>query len=277
LHWSDEIYRIFEVAPGNFSPTYEAFLAAVHPEDRDSVNNAFTVSLATRAPYDISHRLLLPDGRIKHVHGRCETEYDEHSQAVCSRGTVQDITERWQMEERLRELSLVDELTGLANRRAFYMLAKQMMKVSVRTKGRICMLYIDVDDFKSINDGYGHLEGDQALIDVALILRKSCRAADIVCRFGGDEFVIFATDVAGDTPERIFSRMAENLQAHALEGERPFRLSLSCGVAMYEPDSPCTLEELLELADRQMYEEKQGKKAMQVRPSATRDAYRSGE
>jgi len=256
LTWSDEIFRIFEVTPDAFGTSYESFLERVHPEDRDAVSTAFTTSLATKTPYDLVHRLLLADGRIKHVHGRCETDYGVAEQAVRSRGTIQDITERWEMEERLRQLSLVDELTGLANRRAFFMLAKQMIKVAARTKSRLCMLYIDIDDFKQVNDTFGHREGDVALVDTAKILLRSCRAADIVGRLGGDEFTILATDVSGDTPDRILSRLTENLQEHALEDYRPFRLSLSCGVAMSETGTPCTLEELLDAADRQMYEEK---------------------
>jgi two-component system, chemotaxis family, CheB/CheR fusion protein len=256
LVWSEEIYRIFELDPDSFAASYEAFLERVHPEDRDTVNSAYTASLVSKTPYDLVHRLLLDDGRIKYVHERCETDYDAADQAIRSRGTVQDITERCEMEERLRQLSLVDELTNLANRRAFFMLAKQMIKIAARTKGRLCMLYIDVNDFKQVNDSYGHREGDLALMDTARILLSSCRAADIVGRIGGDEFAILATDVSGDTPDRILSRMAENIQAHAIEGERPFRLSLSCGVAMYEPGSPMTLEELLDAADKRMYEEK---------------------
>ncbi|MDP2821918.1 MAG: PAS domain S-box protein, partial [Sulfuritalea sp.] len=114
LAWSDEVYRIFELAredlAGNaVAPCYESFLAQVHPDDREAVNRAYTESLETRQPYAIEHRLLMADARIKWVHERCATSYDEDGRPVLSRGTVQDITERKQTEEQLRKLSLAVE------------------------------------------------------------------------------------------------------------------------------------------------------------------------
>lgn len=102
LSWSDEIFRIFEIDPGKFAASYEAFLNAIHPEDRDRVNQAYTDSLKHKAPYEIVHRLLMPDGRIKYVSERCETYYDETGRPVRSVGTVHDITGRKQAESALR-------------------------------------------------------------------------------------------------------------------------------------------------------------------------------
>jgi PAS domain S-box-containing protein len=108
LFWSDEIYRIFELDQEHFGASYEAFLSAIHPEDREMVNTAYTNSLATRVPYDITHRLLMPDGRIKYVHEQCETVFDESGKALRSMGTVQDITERKRAAERI-ERSLAEK------------------------------------------------------------------------------------------------------------------------------------------------------------------------
>ncbi len=101
LSWSDEIFRIFELDPGNFGASYEAFLAAIHPDDRDSVNQAYTESVKSRTAYDIDHRLLMPDGRIKYVHERCETQYSDSFVPLRSIGTVQDVTA-----QRLAELAI---------------------------------------------------------------------------------------------------------------------------------------------------------------------------
>ena len=92
LTWSNEIYRIFDLSPKLFGATYEAFLDMVHPDDRTFVNNAFTGSLKRRTDYDIVHRLLLRDGRVKHVHEKCRTEYSDEGEPRRSLGTVQDIT-----------------------------------------------------------------------------------------------------------------------------------------------------------------------------------------
>jgi signal transduction histidine kinase len=105
LTWSDEIFRIFEIDPETFGASYEAFLDAVHPEDREAVNLSYTDSAKTKTPYVIEHRLLFPDGRIKYVHEQCETYY-EGDRPVRSVGTVQDITDRKTAEEVLRRLNM---------------------------------------------------------------------------------------------------------------------------------------------------------------------------
>ncbi|MDH4190791.1 MAG: ATP-binding protein [Betaproteobacteria bacterium] len=93
LTWSDEIFNLFEIDKRQFGATYEAFLNAIHPEDRDAVNAAYTRSLETQTPYEISHRLLMADGRIKHVHEHCESDFDASGKPLRSVGTVQDISD----------------------------------------------------------------------------------------------------------------------------------------------------------------------------------------
>ncbi len=102
LTWSDEIFEIFEIDQQKFGASYEAFLETIHPEDREMVNNAYTESLANRQPYDIVHRLLFPDKRIKYVREMCEHDYDSSGKPLRSIGTVQDITEQKLKEDELR-------------------------------------------------------------------------------------------------------------------------------------------------------------------------------
>ena len=105
LTWSDEIYRIFEIDPEKFGATYDAFLDAIHPDDRELVNKAYTESLNSRKPYNITHRLLMKDGRVKYVNEICETSYGEDGKPLRSFGIVHDITELKQMEEKINELN----------------------------------------------------------------------------------------------------------------------------------------------------------------------------
>jgi PAS domain S-box-containing protein len=102
LTWSDEVYRIFEIDSEFFGASYEAFLQLVHPDDRSSVNQAYTESVMARTPYNISYRLLMPDGRIKFVRERCETKYGSDGLPIGSTGTVQDITEQMRATEALQ-------------------------------------------------------------------------------------------------------------------------------------------------------------------------------
>ncbi|MRR55488.1 MAG: diguanylate cyclase [Deltaproteobacteria bacterium] len=176
---------------------------------------------------------------------------------------LRDITEKKYVEQKLREISLTDELTGLHNRRGFMTLALQQIKIADRLAQGMTLLYADLDDLKGINDTYGHLAGDQALIDAAAILKTSLRASDILARLGGDEFVGLILESGGETELAVLARVQENLNAHNLLRIRPFRLSFSIGTARYEVTSPCSVEELLEAADREMYRNKLEKKSLQ--------------
>ena len=113
---SEEIYRIFEINPAKYDASYEAFLDAIHPADRETVDRAYTASHETRNPYESDHRLLMPDGRVKYVHERCETFYDAEGHPLRSMGTVQDITERQRTEEALLSLkrSIDQSIGGIA-------------------------------------------------------------------------------------------------------------------------------------------------------------------
>lgn len=159
-------------------------------------------------------------------------------------------------EENFRSLSLQDELTRLYNRRGFVLLTEQLFRMAARTKKGVLLLFVDVDNLKSINDGLGHLEGDKALIDIADILRKNVREADVLARFGGDEFAAIINDTSKALPETLSMRIREDLEKFNRDSGKSFRLAVSIGFARYEPDSPRTLEELLEQADKDMYRNK---------------------
>jgi diguanylate cyclase (GGDEF)-like protein len=122
------------------------------------------------------------------------------------------------------------------------------------------MLYADVDNLKEINDIFGHKEGDMALIDVANILRKNYREADIIARIGGDEFVVIPVETTGDNIDIISSRLQKSLKIHNAEKNHKYKLSISVGIAYYSPENPCSVDELLVRADKSMYEQKMHKK-----------------
>jgi len=169
-----------------------------------------------------------------------------------------DITARVRMEETLRALALIDELTGLYNRRGFFTLAEQQLKTADRVKRRMVLLFADFDGLKQINDTLGHPEGDRALIETADILRETFRESDIIARIGGDEFVMLAIETNGSPAEILTARLQENLAARNARKGRRYKLSLSVGLARYDPERPCSIDDLLAQADRAMYERKRG-------------------
>lgn len=174
---------------------------------------------------------------------------------------VRDITHHKQAEETLKTISLRDDLTGLFNRRGFLTLAGQELKMASRLRRGTYLLFIDLDDLKAINDTLGHLEGDQALIETARILKETFRDPDILARIGGDEFVILAVGWASEAGSNVLmERLRKNLDLYNQNANRAFKLSFSMGAVGYDPEAPVSIETLLVQADNMMYEEKQRKK-----------------
>jgi diguanylate cyclase (GGDEF)-like protein/PAS domain S-box-containing protein len=172
----------------------------------------------------------------------------------------EDITARKNAEIQLKEQSLKDDLTSLYNRRGFMLLAQQQIKLSDRDNRGFILVYADVDSLKEINDTFGHGEGDRAICDTADVLRSSFRASDIIGRFGGDEFGVIYVEKAEQSEELVMERLLEKLAAHNLEANRTYKLSISFGFIRYNPNECRTLEDLLQQADRRMYEQKANKR-----------------
>lgn len=170
----------------------------------------------------------------------------------------QDISARKRAEEDMRALLLVDELTGLPNRRAFITLSEQRLKLAIRMERDVLMIFIDVDHLKHINDTWGHLAGDRALIDTARVLKESCREADIIARLGGDEFVALMTVDSDQTSELVCERIKARVELHNLETPRGYPLSLSVGATRTKSEGTM-LADLLAQADTALYEQKRGR------------------
>jgi len=170
-------------------------------------------------------------------------------------------------------LSLRDELTGLYNRRGFLELATQGLRLASREQRAAAVIFCDLNGMKEINDQHGHEEGDRALKDTANMLRGACREVDVVARFGGDEFVVFALDFSEPGLLVLRERVRASLAELNRSGERPFLLSLSVGAAFFQPESAETIEQLLDRADAEMYERKRARRAsggLSLPPPASR-------
>lgn len=169
-----------------------------------------------------------------------------------------DISARKHAEDELKKLLLVDQLTGLHNRRAFITLSEQALKLAMRMERDVLMIFIDVDHLKYINDTHGHLAGDRALIDTARVLRESCREADIIARLGGDEFVALMTIDSDQTGELVCERIKGRVAMHNEEAGRDYELSLSVGATRSKAEGTM-LADLLAQADTALYESKRGR------------------
>lgn len=257
LYWSEAIYGMFGYQAGEVSPSYTLFCRCVHPDDREQVRAGELRCIESGNNHDEEYRVVWPDGSVHWLRETGNVINDEQGRPFRMMGVVRDITEDKRSTYALEQLAHHDPLTGLPNR---LMLEQRLEKALTRAQTqetRVALVFIDLNNFKLINDEYGHAIGDRLLIGVADRLRGALRASDMVARLGGDEFVLLMeglspehrlTDEAHSICEKIFTELAPQLE---LDGQQ-YRIGASLGVAVY-PDHAVTLDKLLHAADLAMY------------------------
>lgn len=177
---------------------------------------------------------------------------------------VAEIQERVKAEEAVRRLSLTDELTSLYNRRGFFLLAEQQLRLSRRMRAESYLLFADLDGLKGINDTFGHDAGDRAIIQAANILRHTFQEADIIARLGGDEFAVLVTSSLGGA-DAIQSRLVEETHKSNQNSPAPYPISMSIGMEACHLIQSASLEDLVTRADAAMYLRKRDRKEVSHR------------
>ncbi len=158
-----------------------------------------------------------------------------------------------------RELSLLDPLTGLYNRRGFMLHANHLLKLAVRTKKELLLIYADVDNLKSINDHLGHSGGDRAIACAAKVLTATFRGSDVIGRIGGDEFAILAFETKEGNMRILRNRLDQRLKEMGSKFHPISALTLSLGMIVYDPSQPKSIDDLLKQADALMYDAKRAR------------------
>lgn len=168
---------------------------------------------------------------------------------------VRCAAKQYMLQAELGSLALTDELTGLHNRRSFMALAERQLKLGRRSGRGMLLFVMDVDRLKQINDSFGHFEGDRALKRTANALEETFRDSDVVARLGGDEFAVLAIEASGHSEDTIKTRLFECLKSISAE-QHGYEISLSLGVARFDPRNRTSIGELMVKADQAMYEQK---------------------
>lgn len=236
----------------------QAHSVLVPPEREEEARQMTARILAGQAVQSLDTIHLRKDGSPVDVSLTLSPIRDVSGEIVGISTIARDISERKRAEE-LRRLALLDELTGLNNRRGFMLLADHQMSVARRDAKPLALLFIDLNNLKTINDNFGHKEGDRAISDAAQILKETFRESDIIARVGGDEFCVLMTadnELDVDTP---IGRLNTNVELHNAHGIRPYKVSLSVGRATYDPNEPVPIEDLMRQADVLMYQAKLSK------------------
>jgi diguanylate cyclase (GGDEF)-like protein/PAS domain S-box-containing protein len=264
LSGSDELCRIFGLAPGEFHGTFESFMEYVHPEDRHSARHVIQSACQSLKPFFFEHRIIQPGGQVRLIEAQGRVMLSNDGVPVGLAGIAHDITERQAAEEHLHRLAHYDSLTGLPNRRLFYESLAKEVEVARDQDWTVALLYLDLDRFKDVNDTFGHLMGDELLRQVAERILSCTRVRDTVGRLGGDEFGLIAvTSEGSDDAATMADKIIEELQQPFVLAGHDVTVTPSIGIALCPEDSGDT-ETLIKFADMAMYHAK----------AAGRNAYR---
>jgi diguanylate cyclase (GGDEF)-like protein len=265
---SDDFYRILGLERAAFGETWETFLRCVCAEDRGRVQSAFEEALRDAASLNLDYRVLRGDGAIRVVHQQGQVQRSESGAEVLLTGTLQDVTERREIEQQVRHLAYFDGLTGLPNRRLFQERLHPALEAARRHRRTAALLFLDLDRFKRINDTMGHSAGDALLREAADRISASLRLTDcvgrpgepgsdsFVARLGGDEFIVLLSEIervqdAGRVARRLIDALSHPF---VVAGQEVF-ISASLGIAIYPFDGEDP-ETLLKNADTAMYHAK---------------------
>ncbi len=195
-----------------------------------------------------------------------QTTYYFERQKYAENRLKKALNELEKLNKELHNISIKDTLTGLYNRRGFFILGEQHYALIRRMGGKFLLIFADLDGLKNINDTYGHREGDRALIGAADILKHTFRKSDIIARFGGDEYVIIAVNDRLVSYKRIYERLNKNIENYNKEFDKSYRVSLSFGVVEFDKDHYAksdkipSFEDLISMADKKLYKQKKAKK-----------------
>src|SRR5215470_11739851 len=228
------------------------FTRLLHPEDRERVLAAHAHTHETHEPLSIEYRLVARDGRVVWLRDEGVVVLDERQKPLYLQGYLLDITREREAEQQLRQLALYDPMTGLANRAFFHERLRHAIKLRHEDSRATGLLYIDLDNFKGINDRWGHDLGDEVLKEIGRRIELSVRPGDTAARLGGDEFAVVLTEpVAPEDAVGVAERLLGEIARPLESGTGPLYTTASIGIAFGSND-----ETMLREADIAMYRAK---------------------
>ncbi|MCG5499312.1 sensor domain-containing diguanylate cyclase [Ectothiorhodospira lacustris] len=266
---SHQMRDLFGVDPGDVENDLDRLLNVFHPDDVERVMQSVEASERTQTFWSVDYRVCV-NGDVRWLHGQSTPERTPEGGTLWH-GLVMDITRQKQLEQELREMSIRDALTGLFNRRYFFDVVSRELDRFGRTASPFCLIMVDLDKFKAINDRHGHAKGDEVLIAFAGILKARLRRTDVSARLGGEEFVIFLPDTLLDQAFWLGEEIRADVAAIRLSGARdvPFGVTASFGLTHCQ-SSDRHPDDLLRRADLALYQAKhQGRNQVVSIPAIT--------
>ncbi len=261
LYVSPAYERIFGLSAGLLLADHRGWRDSIHPEDQEYAERSLAQVLELGAIEDRQYRIITADGQIRWLSDKCFTNQQATpGKPLIVVGIAEDITEKKHLELELQRLATTDVLTRSSNRRHFFECAHHEFERASAQGLPLAFLLLDIDDFKAINNTYGHLEGDQVLLRIAESGRGILRRGDLFGRIGGEEFAAVLPGCAPETAIQVAERLGQEIQQLGFSHEgQPYVVTVSQGLASLSAEDT-TLDSLFARADAAMYEAKrQGK------------------
>jgi diguanylate cyclase (GGDEF)-like protein/PAS domain S-box-containing protein len=272
--WSDELRRLTGLSRVDGTGAFARYLELVDEEDRAATARLFSLAAAEDPPVVVRHRLVRADGVVRWVQGHMTAAgWDAAGAPVRVLGTMQDITDQKTAEDLLAHQALHDALTGLVNREVLLDRLRRVLAASVDDGSLLAVVFLDLDQFKWVNDSRSHSAGDRLLVGVASALQAAVRPTDTLARFGGDEFVVLCEGLRDEEDVlALVSRLSAALETPIVLADGEVAVTASIGVATARPGDGTDAEELVRDADIAMYRAKErGRARFEVFDEAMRD------
>lgn len=269
IYISPQIKDILGIDAAEYLHNPGLWLQVLHPDDRERAADDYDSFLATGQPDTSDYRMIRPDGRVVWIHDRARMITDAEGKQVLCQGVMFDVTEQKEAEEQVKFMAYHDRLTGLPNRAMFEEHLELALARAARGRFAVAVLFMDLDNFKLLNDSLGHAAGDDLLQQMSVRLRDATRDTDLIARQGGDEFLVLLGDIeregdetdpdAAASPyvvaESVATRVGQSLKPPFLVAGQEWSSSASIGISVYPVDAADGIA-LMKNADAAMYRSK---------------------
>jgi diguanylate cyclase (GGDEF)-like protein/PAS domain S-box-containing protein len=261
LKISKEIFTQLGYDFDAFNDSVEKFKEFVHPDDFKNIFESLSQYAKEKSSkFNVEYRMRANNGEWQWIAIRGKIiKVDEKGNPITIFGIVENVNEKRQIEEKLREYATYDDLTGIYNRRTGLTILAEKMKSSARSGEPLSICFVDINDLKHVNDKFGHNSGDDLIKTSVRLMLKNIRKSDVLCRMGGDEFLLIFPSCTLENSEKRWEKVKLDLERENSLGKQPYNIILSHGCAQYDYTS--SQDEFIAQADIKMYEEKKSMKS----------------
>jgi diguanylate cyclase (GGDEF)-like protein len=252
---SEQLAQLCGIDLSKFDGSLAGFIQLIHPKDREFVKDVINAAAHSKAIQHIEYRINVTPSEVIEVQQEIEALTSKNMLFIT--GIVQDISHKKQTEKQIHRLAYFDHLTGLANRSYYQERMDDIIKSAKQRKTQFALMFIDLDDFKGINDSFGHHNGDIFLQEIAQRLKLVAREIDFIVRLGGDEFCIILNNITDEASvAEVAKRCQQKINQPLMIDNHQLKPKASIGIALFPKDGK-TEPELLKAADTAMYLAKQ--------------------